>query len=101
MVVCLCNAMTDGDVRAAAVAAGAARPKEIYGLLRQAGPMRLLHPHRAADPARGGGQGRLILGGAGQYIRRHHQEQGTMPKGDPKVIEHLNIQLTNELTAIN
>lgn len=24
-----------------------------------------------------------------------------MPKGDPKVIEHLNIQLTNELTAIN
>jgi bacterioferritin-associated ferredoxin len=29
MVVCLCNAMTDGDVRAA-VAAGAARPKEIY-----------------------------------------------------------------------
>jgi bacterioferritin-associated ferredoxin len=29
MVVCLCNAMTDGDVRAA-VAAGAARPKEVY-----------------------------------------------------------------------
>lgn len=24
-----------------------------------------------------------------------------MPKGDPKVIEHLNVQLTNELTAIN
>lgn len=24
-----------------------------------------------------------------------------MPKGDPKVIEHLNTQLTNELTAIN
>lgn len=24
-----------------------------------------------------------------------------MPKGDPKVIEYLNIQLTNELTAIN
>lgn len=24
-----------------------------------------------------------------------------MPKGDPKVLEHLNIQLTNELTAIN
>ncbi len=29
MVVCLCNAMTDGDVRAA-VAAGAVRPKEVY-----------------------------------------------------------------------
>lgn len=24
-----------------------------------------------------------------------------MPQGDPKVLEHLNIQLTNELTAIN
>lgn len=29
MIICLCNAMSDGDVRSA-VAAGAARPKEVY-----------------------------------------------------------------------
>lgn len=29
MVICLCNAMSDGDVRAA-VASGATRPKDVY-----------------------------------------------------------------------
>jgi bacterioferritin-associated ferredoxin len=29
VIICLCNAMSDGDVRAA-VAAGAARPKDVY-----------------------------------------------------------------------
>jgi bacterioferritin-associated ferredoxin len=29
MIICLCNAMTDGDVRDA-IANGAARPKEVY-----------------------------------------------------------------------
>ncbi len=113
MYVCLCNALTDRQVRQA-VADGACRPREVYGACAcraQCGGctnaiLCLIREARTAAAAaaaagRGPAKRQRPEPGAGPSPFARFAGRNAMALRDPKVVEHLNTQLTNELTAIN